>query len=55
MYGAFQRLKDDSTVVETEMADTSVGDRLPYNDYTTIDQLHDLVFVQVVTSSGGTD
>lgn len=25
------------------MADTAVGERLKYNDYTTIDWLHDLV------------
>lgn len=43
LYGGSARLKDDSIVDETEMADTSVGERLPYNDYTTIDQLHDLV------------
>lgn len=28
---------------EQLLADTSVGERLPYNDYTTIDWLHDLV------------
>ena len=30
-------------VEDTKMADAAVGERLPYNDYTTIDQLHDLV------------
>jgi hypothetical protein len=28
---------------EHELAGTAVGERLPYNDYTTIDWLHDLV------------
>jgi chloride channel 3/4/5 len=28
---------------EQELAGTAVGERLPYNDYTTIDLLHDLV------------
>ncbi|KAI9676961.1 MAG: hypothetical protein M1817_006800 [Caeruleum heppii] len=28
---------------EQALADTSIGERLPYNDYTTIDWLHDLV------------
>lgn len=31
---------------EQLLADTSVGERLPYNDYTTIDWLHDLVRFQ---------
>jgi hypothetical protein len=29
--------------LESEMGHTAVGERLPYNDYTTIDFLHDLV------------
>jgi len=34
-----------STVTKEErrLADSTVGERLPYNDYTTIDWLHDLV------------
>lgn len=28
---------------EQMLGDTAVGERLPYNDYTTIDWLHDLV------------
>lgn len=28
---------------EQLLADTAIGERLPYNDYTTIDWLHDLV------------
>lgn len=28
---------------EQELSGTAVGERLPYNDYTTIDWLHDLV------------
>lgn len=31
------------TEEEQKLADASVGERLPYNDYTTIDWLHDLV------------
>lgn len=31
------------SVQEHKMADSSVGERLPYNDYTTIDWFHDLV------------
>nr|POE47862.1 isoform 4 of h(+)/cl(-) exchange transporter 3 [Quercus suber] len=31
------------TIEEQKLADSSVGERLPYNDYTTIDWLHDLV------------
>ena len=30
---------------EQQLADSTVGERLPYNDYTTIDWLHDLVCV----------
>jgi chloride channel 3/4/5 len=30
---------------EQELAGTAVGERLPYNDYTTIDWLHDLVIL----------
>jgi chloride channel 3/4/5 len=30
---------------EQQLADSTVGERLPYNDYTTIDWLHDLVFL----------
>ena len=29
---------------EQLLGDTAVGERLPYNDYTTIDWLHDLVW-----------
>jgi chloride channel 3/4/5 len=28
---------------EQQLVDSTVGERLPYNDYTTIDWLHDLV------------
>ncbi|CZT48161.1 uncharacterized protein RSE6_08822 [Rhynchosporium secalis] len=28
---------------EQELAGAAIGERLPYNDYTTIDRLHDLV------------
>lgn len=40
---ASSMVKSHVTVEEAKMADTTVGERLPYNDYTTIDQLHDLV------------
>ena len=33
----------ETTAEEIKMADTAVGERLKYNDYTTIDWLHDLV------------
>ena len=36
-------VKSHVTIEEQKMADSSVGERLPYNDYTTIDWLHDLV------------
>lgn len=29
---------------EQELGGSTVGERLPYNDYTTIDWLHDLVY-----------
>jgi chloride channel 3/4/5 len=31
------------TKEEQQLASSTVGERLPYNDYTTIDWLHDLV------------
>lgn len=31
------------TKEEQLLSDSSIGERLPYNDYTTIDWLHDLV------------
>ncbi|KAK0267936.1 hypothetical protein LTR35_015868 [Friedmanniomyces endolithicus] len=36
-------VKSHVTREEQKMSGTSVGERLPYNDYTTIDWLHDLV------------
>ncbi|KAK6395209.1 hypothetical protein LTR65_000678 [Meristemomyces frigidus] len=36
-------VKSHVTVEEQKMAESSVGERLAYNDYTTIDWLHDLV------------
>jgi len=42
-YEASSIIKSHVSIEETKMSDTSVGERLPYNDYTTIDQLHDLV------------
>lgn len=36
-------VKSHVTVEEMKMSETAVGERLPYNDYTTIDWLHDLV------------
>ncbi|KAI7552583.1 CLC voltage-gated chloride channel [Hortaea werneckii] len=35
-------IKSHVSVSEQKMADSAVGERLPYNDYTTIDWLHDL-------------
>lgn len=32
---------------ERDLGDTAVGERLPYNDYTTIDWLHDLVCLYI--------
>lgn len=39
---------------EQALGGTAIGERLPYNDYTTIDWLHDLV-CSVVTSSNKAD
>ncbi|KAK3066521.1 hypothetical protein LTR53_017093, partial [Teratosphaeriaceae sp. CCFEE 6253] len=36
-------IKSHVTIDEQKMGQSSVGERLPYNDYTTIDWLHDLV------------
>lgn len=36
-------IRSHVTLEEQKMAESSVGERLPYNDYTTIDWLHDLV------------
>lgn len=36
-------VKSHVTVGEQEMAGSTVGERLQYNDYTTIDSLHDMV------------
>ncbi len=33
---------------EQQLVDSTVGERLPYNDYTTIDWLHDLVCILLV-------
>ena len=43
----------EATAEEVKMADTAVGERLKYNDYTTIDWLHDLVrfFTYIAVSS----
>lgn len=45
-----QREEDVASIIsshlskqERALADTPIGERLPYNDYTTIDWLHDLV------------
>jgi hypothetical protein len=34
------------TKEEQQMGDSTVGERLPYNDYSTIDWLHDLVCLE---------
>jgi chloride channel 3/4/5 len=41
--GASSILSSHVSKEEQELAGTAVGERLPYNDYTTIDWLHDLV------------
>lgn len=40
---------------EQLMGETSVGERLPYNDYTTIDWLHDLVCCNLSTGRAYTE
>jgi chloride channel 3/4/5 len=35
---------------EQQLVDSTVGERLPYNDYTTIDWLHDLVWLSLLGS-----
>lgn len=35
---------------EHALGDTAVGERLPYNDYTTIDWLHDLVSITGISA-----
>lgn len=42
-------IKSHVSISEQKLADSAVGERLPYNDYTTIDWLHDLVFLPVYT------
>jgi hypothetical protein len=41
--GSSTNKNPEATAEESKMADTAVGERLKYNDYTTIDWLHDLV------------
>ena len=36
-------IRSHVSVEERKLADSTIGERLPYNDYTTIDWLHDLV------------
>ena len=36
------------TKEEQQLAGSTVGERLPYNDYTTIDWLHDLVLASSI-------
>jgi chloride channel 3/4/5 len=40
------------TKEEQQLAGSTVGERLPYNDYTTIDWLHDLVLELTILSPG---
>jgi hypothetical protein len=47
---AYQQEADAQSIISSHLSkqeqllsDTAVGERLPYNDYTTIDWLHDLV------------
>ena len=37
------RTESQETIEETKVEDSGVGERLPYNDYTTVDFLYDLV------------
>lgn len=41
-------MKSHVTVDELKMSNTAIGGRLPYNDYTTIDWLHDLVWLELL-------
>ncbi len=41
----------DFSIEEQKLADTTVRDRLPYNNYTTIDHLQDLVILATTKSS----
>lgn len=45
------------TKEELAMGSSTIGERLPYNDYTTIDWLHDLVrpFLQLLAKNSTTD
>jgi chloride channel 3/4/5 len=38
------------TKEEQQLAGSTVGERLPYNDYTTIDWLHDLVYTSLFSA-----
>lgn len=40
---ATSMVKSHVTIEEQYLADSTIGERLQYNDYTTIDWLHDLV------------
>lgn len=40
---AFSVISSHLSRGERALAETAIGERLPYNDYTTIDWLHDLV------------
>ena len=40
---ASSMIKSHFSIEEQKLADNPVGERLPYNDYTTIDFMHDLV------------
>jgi chloride channel 3/4/5 len=41
-------VKSHASVDEQALADSTIGERLAYNDYTTIDWLHDLVSVSTL-------
>ena len=54
--GEAQSILSHVSKEEQALAQTTVGERLPYNDYTTIDWLHDLVrILSRFPSRGGSD
>lgn len=48
---AYSVVASHVTKEEAALAGSTVGERLPYNDYTTIDWLHDLVSTQLVSNA----
>ena len=53
-FSAIQHEDEASSIIasyiskdEHALSNATVGERLPYNDYTTIDWLHDLVYIYI--------